>query len=99
MAMKPSETDQKLRKQRLIFYEDDIERINKADAKGNRLVRIHGVGFPQTYLAQPQVTPSAVAFANLMRQLTWRNGGTFVGLIPPTLVVSLGGGGVLSGVL
>jgi predicted regulator of Ras-like GTPase activity (Roadblock/LC7/MglB family) len=30
MAMKPSETDQKLRKQRLIFYEDDVERINKA---------------------------------------------------------------------
>ncbi|MCO5165095.1 MAG: roadblock/LC7 domain-containing protein [Planctomycetes bacterium] len=30
MAMKPSETDQKLRKQRLIFYEDDIGRINKA---------------------------------------------------------------------
>lgn len=28
--MRPSETDQKLRKQRLIFYEDDIERINKA---------------------------------------------------------------------
>ena len=27
---KPSETDQKLRKTRLIFYEDDIERINKA---------------------------------------------------------------------
>jgi predicted regulator of Ras-like GTPase activity (Roadblock/LC7/MglB family) len=30
MAMKPSDTDQKLRKQRLIFYEDDVERINKA---------------------------------------------------------------------
>ena len=28
--MRPSETDQKLRKQRLIFYEDDVERINKA---------------------------------------------------------------------
>ena len=28
--MRPSETDQKLRKQRLIFYEDDIERINKS---------------------------------------------------------------------
>lgn len=28
--MRPSETDKKLRKQRLIFYEDDIERINKA---------------------------------------------------------------------
>ena len=32
--MRPSETDQKLRKQRLIFYEDDVERINKALEKG-----------------------------------------------------------------
>jgi hypothetical protein len=63
--------------ERLVRY---VERINKVDAKGNRLVRIHGVGFPQTYLAAQQVTPSAIAFANLMRQLTWRNGGTFVGL-------------------
>lgn len=30
MAMRPSDTDQKLRKARLIFYEDDIERINRA---------------------------------------------------------------------
>ncbi len=57
-----------------------VERINKADGKGNRLVRIHGIGFPQTYMATQQVTPSAIAFANLMRQLTYRNGGTFVGL-------------------
>lgn len=57
-----------------------VERINKADARGNRLVRIHGVGFPQTYMATREVTPSALAFANLMRQLTYRNGGTFVGL-------------------
>ena len=28
--MRPSDTDQKLRKQRLVFYEDDIERINKS---------------------------------------------------------------------
>lgn len=63
--------------ERLVRY---VERINRADAKGNRLVRIHGVGFPQTYMAAQQVTPSAIAFANLMRQLTWRNGGTFVGL-------------------
>ncbi len=63
--------------ERLVRY---VERINKADAKGNRLVRIHGIGFPQTYLAAQQVTPSALAFANLMRQLAWRNGGTFVGL-------------------
>ena len=57
-----------------------VERINKADAKGNRLVRIHGIGFPQTYLATQQVPPSAIAFANMMRQLAYRNGGTFVGL-------------------
>jgi predicted regulator of Ras-like GTPase activity (Roadblock/LC7/MglB family) len=30
MAMRPSETDQRLRKQRLVFYEDDVERINSA---------------------------------------------------------------------
>jgi len=63
--------------ERLVRY---VERINKSDTRGNRLVRIHAVGFPQTYLAAQQVTPSAIAFANLMRQLTWRNGGTFVGL-------------------
>lgn len=63
--------------ERLVRY---IERINKADASGNRLVRIHGVGFPQTYMATQQVNPSALAFANMMRQLTYRNGGTFVGL-------------------
>jgi hypothetical protein len=57
-----------------------VERINKADSKGNRLVRIHGVGFPQNFLATPQVVPSAITFANMMRQLTYRNGGTFVGL-------------------
>lgn len=62
--------------ERLVRY---VERINKADAKGNQLVRIHAVGFPQTYLAAPP-TPSALAFANVMRQLTYRNGGTFVGL-------------------
>jgi len=28
--MRPSETDQKLRNQRLIFYEDDVEQINRA---------------------------------------------------------------------
>ncbi|GMW06670.1 MAG: VWA domain-containing protein [Gammaproteobacteria bacterium] len=55
-----------------------VERINKADELGNRLVRIHGVGFP-TQLAGGRIG-NALRFANLMRTLCERNGGTFVAL-------------------
>jgi len=55
-----------------------IERVNKADRFGNRLVRIHGVGFP-TQLAGGRMR-NALQFANLMRTLCERNGGTFVAL-------------------
>jgi hypothetical protein len=55
-----------------------VERINKADETGNRLVRIHGVGFP-TQLAGGRMG-NALRFANLMRALCERNGGTFVAL-------------------
>ena len=49
-----------------------VERINKADRFGNRLVRINAVGFP----APGSIDPGG--FANLMRVLCNRNGGTFV---------------------
>jgi hypothetical protein len=55
-----------------------VERINKADASGNRLMRIHGVGFP-TQIAGGRMG-NALRFANLMRTLCERNGGTFVAL-------------------
>jgi hypothetical protein len=55
-----------------------IDNVNKADADGNRLVRIHGVGFP-TQLAGGR-TRNAQQFANLMRTLCERNGGSFVAL-------------------
>lgn len=55
-----------------------IDRVNKVDADGNRLVRIHGVGFP-TQLAGGRVR-NAQQFANLMRTLCERNGGSFVAL-------------------
>ena len=51
-----------------------VERINQADRHGNRLVRIHGVGFPTRGSFHPG------RFANLMRVLCERNGGTFVAL-------------------
>lgn len=48
-----------------------------------------------TYLAQPVDWLCGLSSMPMRTVL----GATFVGLIPPTLVVSLGGGGVLSGVL
>ncbi len=55
-----------------------VERINKADELGNRLMRIHGVGFP-TQIEGGRMG-NALRFANLMRTLCERNGGTFVAL-------------------
>ncbi len=56
-----------------------VSQVNKADEFGNRLVRIHGIGFP-TQLDGRRVTQNALQFANLMRTLGERNGGTFVAL-------------------
>jgi hypothetical protein len=59
---------------------DAVDRINARDAQGNRLVRIHAVGFPVMF-SQPGFSEfTGVRFATLMRQLCRENGGTFVGL-------------------
>ncbi len=55
---------------------DVIDRLNKADAQGNRRVRIHAVGFPVIV----DKAASGQRFCTLMRSLCERNGGTFVGL-------------------
>ena len=57
-----------------------IDRINVEDANGNRLVRIHGIGFPTIFAGPPRFRQSAYRYTNLMREMTQRNGGTFVGL-------------------
>lgn len=57
-----------------------IDRINVEDANGNRLVRIHGIGFPNIYQLDRRFQQSVYRYSNLMRELTQRNGGTFVGL-------------------
>lgn len=57
---------------------DTVDRINRADKDGNRRVRIHAVGFPVIFHSGN--TKSAFQFASLMRELTYRNNGTFVGL-------------------
>lgn len=57
-----------------------IDRINVEDANGDRLVRIHGVGFPVILSGSVRFQQSGYRYASLMRELTQRNGGTFVGL-------------------
>jgi hypothetical protein len=57
-----------------------VDRINREDANGDRLVRIHGVGFPVQFIRAPNLQTTGIRFATLMRELTYRNGGTFVGL-------------------
>jgi hypothetical protein len=57
-----------------------VDRINRAGKDGTRLVRIHAIGFPVQFLRGDGLDASGVRFAALMRLLTARNGGTFVGL-------------------
>lgn len=59
---------------------DTVDRINREDAQGNRRVRIHAVGFPVQFIRPPHLQTTGIRFATLMRELTYRNGGTFVGL-------------------
>ena len=56
---------------------DAVDQINVADESGNRRVRIHAVGFP-VYIAQRD--QRVYRFASLMRELAYRNNGTFVAL-------------------
>ena len=54
-----------------------VDQVNRADETGRRRVRIHAIGFP-VYLDQPNAR--IYRFAALMRELAYRNDGTFVGL-------------------
>ena len=59
---------------------DSVDRINQPDAQGERLVRIHGIGFPVMFAYPNQQQGTGIMFSILMRELCARNGGTFVGL-------------------
>ncbi len=59
---------------------ETIDKINQEDSAGNRLVRIHTVGFPVWFTAPRSQQGSVERFATLMRLLAEKNGGTFVGL-------------------
>jgi len=57
-----------------------IDAVNRQDANGNRMVRIHAVGFPFLFRGSGDIPPTAHKFSQLMRVLCERNGGTFVAL-------------------
>jgi hypothetical protein len=57
-----------------------IDLVNRVGADGERMVRIHAVGFPLIGAGGGGIPPSARQFAQLMRVLCDRNGGTFVAL-------------------
>ena len=59
---------------------DSVERINPKDKDGKTRVRIHAVGFPVPATAPEHFQLTNKRYASLMRELTRRNGGAFVGL-------------------
>jgi len=56
-----------------------VDRLNRADASGQRRVRIHALGFPVLF-SHGGIPVNSVRFAALMRKLAEDNNGSFVGL-------------------
>ena len=56
-----------------------VEVINRNN-QGERLVRIHAIGFPNILMIGGINASHVADFATLMRDLTYENGGSFVGL-------------------
>ncbi|MEH6466148.1 MAG: VWA domain-containing protein [Porticoccus sp.] len=59
---------------------DTVDKINRKGSTNKRLVRIHTIGFPVHFLIQGGNLQTATRFSALMRELSYRNNGTFVGL-------------------
>jgi len=57
-----------------------VDGLNQAERGEQRLVRIHAIGFPVQLDADSMPGVQAIKFAALMRELSYNNGGTFVGL-------------------
>ena len=57
-----------------------VDKLNKAHRGVDRLVRIHAIGFPVHFPPGGTPSASAIKFAALMRELSYNNGGTFIGL-------------------
>ncbi|MGJ3242285.1 MAG: hypothetical protein ACFE0O_04910 [Opitutales bacterium] len=67
---------------------DRLEVINPRDEEGNRPVTINGVGFPHLIFDPNNFGETGLKFANLMREVTYRHGGAFVGMQPEQVLES-----------
>ena len=56
-----------------------VDKLNRAHLGADRLVRIHAIGFPVHFARGGAPSASAIRFAALMRELSYNNGGTFIG--------------------
>lgn len=63
---------------RVVKAVDNLNGANRGG--GERLVRIHAIGFPVHFPPGQTPSESAIKFAALMRELSYNNGGTFIGL-------------------
>lgn len=59
---------------------ETVDRINQAGRDGERLMRIHAIGFPVLFDLDSRYHDSLYRFGALMRELAERNDGSFVGL-------------------
>jgi len=59
---------------------DTVDRLNPVGPDGKPQIRIHAVGFPTLFTQPRYMQNSVIRFATLMRELTRKNGGAFVGL-------------------
>jgi len=57
-----------------------VDSLNQAHRNSERLVRIHAIGFPVHFPQGRTPSDSAIRYAALMRELSYNNGGTFIGL-------------------
>ena len=56
-----------------------VNNLNQQRQTGEKLVRVHAIGFPVHFI-NGNPPASAIRFANLMREISYQNGGTFIGL-------------------
>lgn len=59
---------------------DTVDRLNRDRRTGERMVRIHTIGYPVHYYVDGLPWETAMRFAHLMREMSYRNGGTFIGI-------------------
>ena len=57
-----------------------VDDLNQAHRGKDRLVRVHAIGFPVHFVPGRTPSEAAIKFAALMRELSYSNGGTFIGL-------------------